>query len=41
MSKLNELPGLVRQPASTANPGRVLLYEDPLLPLFEVDLPPQ
>ena len=39
MSKLNELPGLVRQPASTANPGRVLLYEDPLLPLFEVDLP--
>lgn len=39
ISKLNELPGLVRQPNSTANPCRVLLYEDPLLPLFEADLP--
>lgn len=39
MSALNELPGMTLQPNSTANPCRVLLYEDPLLPLFAADLP--
>ncbi len=39
MSRFNEAPGLRLQKASTANPCRVLLYEDPLIPMFEKDLP--
>ncbi len=39
MSELNQLPGMTLQPGSMSNSGRVLLYEDPLLPLFEADLP--
>lgn len=38
MSKFNELPGLRIKEQSTANPGKMLLYEDPLMPLFEIDL---
>lgn len=39
MSRFNEAPGVRLKHASTANPGRVLLYEDPLIPMFEKDLP--
>lgn len=38
MSKFDELPGLRVKPQGTANPSKMLLYEDPLMPLFEIDL---
>lgn len=39
MSRFNEAPGVRLKKAGTANPCRVLLYEDPLIPMFEKDLP--
>jgi len=38
ITSLNTLPSLRLLPEGTANPCRMLLYEDPLLPLFAVDL---
>ncbi len=37
LSKFNEVPGLKRMENSTVTPGKTLLYEDPLIPLFEED----
>lgn len=38
ISKFNQLPGMAILPEGTANPCRILLYEDPLMPMFEADL---
>lgn len=37
LSRMNELPGVLPEAENTVNPTKNLLYEDPLLPLFEVD----
>lgn len=37
LSLFNEIPGLKRMEQSTVTPAKTLLYEDPLLPLFEED----
>ncbi len=37
MDRLNQLPGLTPGKDDTVNPSRQLLYEDPLIPLFERD----
>ncbi|MEG1068963.1 MAG: family 20 glycosylhydrolase [Ruthenibacterium sp.] len=37
IAQFNELPHMEIQPQSTANPCKMLLYEDPLIPMFEAD----
>lgn len=37
LSLMNELPGVLPEAENTVNPTKNLLYEDPLLPLFEED----
>lgn len=37
LSLFNQIPGLRRQESGTVTPAKELLYEDPLIPLFEED----